>query len=208
MGAPEEVLAQPLAEHRLSRFQDARERAWAWDPPVQRALRVAFPPLALLVGLMIAVVYSGELLKVVSFLVFYHLPLGMYTGVAAAAAMHLDVRVAVFIVILLHVFGGLFVTWNADALKTVPWLGAKVRRMEEKGRAKWEADPRLRDLGVVGVGVFTALPVPGTGLITGALLGRLLGLAWFPTFVAVAVGGMGRVLTITMIAYGLWSFAA
>jgi uncharacterized membrane protein len=202
---PDEVLSVKARES-PGLWGSARQRSWAWVPPERFSVRVVLPLLCLLLGISIAVVVTGQLWRIVEFLVIYHLPLGMYTGGMAAAVRGLDMAAALYIVVLLHVFGGLFVTWNADYLKTLPWVGPRIDRMETTGRRKWERNPRLRDLGVLGVGLFTVAPVPGSGLVTGALLGRFVGLPWFPTFVAVATGGMVRVFTITLIAYGLWGF--
>lgn len=189
----------------FARWRDhARERTWAWEPPVNRVTRVWSPLVALVVCLGAVFLATGELMRLLMFLVFYHSPFGMYAGIAAGEAMGLPMGAVVFTVFVLHLFVGLFVVWNADLLKRVPKLGSYVHRLEVRGRKRWEKRPRLRDLGVVGVGIFTALPVPGTGLITGALLGRLVGLPWFPTYVAVVLGGMARVVAITLVVYGAW----
>lgn len=191
----------------MSRWRaNLRRVTWSWEPPLDRATRVWLPLVALVMGLTFAVMASGKPMEVGFFLLVYHLPVGMYTGVTSGVVMGLDMALVIFIVSVLHVFGGLFVVWNSDALKTLPWLGPYVVRIEARGRRKWEAHPRLRDFGVLGVAVFTVAPIPGTGILSGALVGRLIGLPWFPTFVAVVVAGMTRVLTITFIVYGVWEF--
>lgn len=183
-----------------------RRVTWSWEPPLNAWVRVFCPLAALALGLLIAGLVSQAFWKMWTFLVVYHSPLGMYMGVTSGAYVGLDIRVVIFIVIMLHLFGGLFVTWNSAYLRVLPRLGPRIQRMEHKARRKYDARPRLRDLGVVGVGLFTLLPIPGSGLVSGALLGRLLGLPWFPIWVAVVLGGMTRVITVTLVVYGIWEF--
>lgn len=192
--------------HRSRWSTNLRRITWAWEPPLDRATRVWLPLVALVAGIGSAILMSGQLMQVAFFLLVYHLPVGMYTGVTSGVVMGLDMALVIFIVTVLHIFGGLFVVWNADALKTVPWLGPYVRKIEARGHKKWKEHPRLRDFGVLGVAIFTVAPIPGTGILSGALVGRLIGLPWFPTFLAVVIAGMTRVLTITFIVYGVWEF--
>lgn len=185
---------------------EARERTWAWDPPVNRFVRIWVPLLGLFGGLGFAVVWSGDPAMAGLFLLWYHSPFGMYTGIPAGVALGLSWQVVLWMVTVLHVFIGLFIVWNTHALKALPWLGPRIARVEEKGRQKWEERPRLRDMGVAGIGIFTAAAVPGTGLVTGALVGRVVGLPWFPTFLAVTAGGMGRVIVVSLVVFGVWTF--
>lgn len=46
----------------------------------------------------------------------------------------------------------------------------------------------IKDLELIGLTLFIAVPLPGTGVWTGTIAAYLLGLRWLPTFLAGAVG--------------------
>lgn len=46
----------------------------------------------------------------------------------------------------------------------------------------------IEDLELVGLTLFIAVPLPGTGVWTGTIAAYLLGLRWIPTFFAATVG--------------------
>lgn len=46
----------------------------------------------------------------------------------------------------------------------------------------------IEDLELVGLALFIAVPLPGTGVWTGTIAAYLLGLPWIPTFLAATIG--------------------
>lgn len=70
-------------------------------------------------------------------------------------------------------------------------LAAKVAARVEAARGR--ARSLVERYGVVGLAVFVALPVPVTGIYTGAVVAELLGLDRWRSFLALAVGGAASV---------------
>lgn len=78
---------------------------------------------------------------------------------------------------LMDVATALFVALYLDLLFKAPWLGTRLRALENNGRKTLEARPTYRRWAVAGVAVFVMFPLTGTGAIGGTLFGRLMGLA-------------------------------
>jgi len=55
-------------------------------------------------------------------------------------------------------------------------------RIREKG------EPYVKKYGVIGVGVFIGIPLPGSGVYSGTLLAWLVGMGWKKAFVAAVIG--------------------
>ncbi len=66
-------------------------------------------------------------------------------------------------------------------------------RIREKG------EPYVKKYGVIGLGIFIGIPLPGSGVYSGTLLAWLLGMGWKKAFVAAIIG----VLIAGTIVFGL-----
>lgn len=78
---------------------------------------------------------------------------------------------------LMDVATSLFVVTNLDVLFRIPWLGKRLKGMEENGRRTLELNPWYRRWAAAGVSVFVMFPLTGTGAIGGTIFGRLIGLS-------------------------------
>jgi uncharacterized membrane protein len=56
------------------------------------------------------------------------------------------------------------------------------KRIRERG------EPYVKKYGVIGLGVFIGIPLPGSGVYSGTLLAWLLGMGWKKAFVASIIG--------------------
>ena len=57
-----------------------------------------------------------------------------------------------------------------------------VTRIRKKG------DPYVKKYGVIGLGIFIGIPLPGSGVYSGTLLAWLLGMGWKRAFMAAVIG--------------------
>jgi uncharacterized membrane protein len=60
------------------------------------------------------------------------------------------------------------------------------RRTVEKIRKKGE--PYVKKYGVIGLGIFIGIPLPGSGVYSGTLLAWLIGMKWKKAFLAAVIG--------------------
>jgi uncharacterized membrane protein len=73
-------------------------------------------------------------------------------------------------------------------------------RIREKG------EPYAKKYGVIGVGIFIGIPLPGSGVISGTLLAWLLGMGWKKAFAAAIIGVFiagGIVFGLTMAGFSI-----
>lgn len=67
----------------------------------------------------------------------------------------------------------------------VPWAARWLARIDEQA-AKHHA--KVRRYGWLGIAIFVGIPIPGTGLWSGAALANLMNLPLFLTFLAMSLG--------------------
>jgi uncharacterized membrane protein len=83
---------------------------------------------------------------------------------------------------------GLFLVWNFDMLYRVPWIGPRFRTVESRGSDLLHDHSWVRRLAFVGIVLVVIVPFQGTGAVMGSILGRLIGIGPWRTFLAIAIG--------------------
>ena len=85
--------------------------------------------------------------------------------------------------------------------KTFPKLGGFVDRLEEKGRAKQQ---KVLDKGLfLGLFLFVAIPLPGTGAWTGALVADVHDVRFKKAFPVIFAGVVTAGLIVSFVSYGI-----
>jgi uncharacterized membrane protein len=80
--------------------------------------------------------------------------------------------------------------WIYHLIPEGTWLHRKL----ESARAK--AHPLVEKYGVIGLAIFVAIPLPGTGAYSGSVASWLLGMEWKKAFLSVALGVVGAFLIV------------
>lgn len=80
--------------------------------------------------------------------------------------------------------------WVYEHIPEGSWLHRKL----ENVRAK--AHPLVEKYGVIGLAVFVAIPLPGTGAYSGSAAAWLLDMEWHKAFLSVALGVFGAFLLV------------
>ena len=75
----------------------------------------------------------------------------------------------------------IFLDWFFDIMKKTP-MRRFIERTQEKAR------PYVDKYGMLGLAVFVAMPLPGTGAYAGALAAHILGIKNRNAFIAIALG--------------------
>ena len=91
------------------------------------------------------------------------------------------------VVIVLEVLLTIIYIGAADYLDRLPWLGVKLAGARRKARSQAGDHPWIRRWASLGVGVFVVTPLPGSGVLGGCIIGRLVGLTRWQTFLTVSV---------------------
>ncbi len=94
----------------------------------------------------------------------------------------------------------IFITKTFEYMKKVRHLDKIAIKLEEKALSKRE---QIDKYGYFGLFLFVAIPLPGTGAWTGALLATLLKMKLTKAFVAIFLGVMAAGLVVSLISFGL-----
>ncbi len=103
-----------------------------------------------------------------------------------------------YIVMYVNAVSTFFYTYNLDLLQRVPKVGPTLRRARRNAAVMLKRRPWIRRWAVVGVGLFVITPLPGSGALGGALVGRIVGVSKRATFISVSIAGV-----VVSIAYAL-----
>jgi uncharacterized membrane protein len=95
-----------------------------------------------------------------------------------------------YIVMYVNAASTFFYTYNLDLLQRVPKIGPYMRKARTNSVAMLQHRPWIRRWAVVGIGLFVVTPLPGSGALGGALMGRIVGVSKKATFVSVSLAGV------------------
>jgi hypothetical protein len=165
--------------------------------PFERVLWVGGPFAFLIAGYVLAGVVAGwgfaNSLLTVGGLAFFGLGTSVILGPAAWGPDVLkDVSTgdATLVVMWMSAATAFLFSYNLDLLHKLPVVGPWLGRARKGAVEQLAGRPWIRRWAAAGVGFFVFLPLPASGTIGGAIMGRLLGLPRFPCFLAVALGSL------------------
>ena len=96
---------------------------------------------------------------------------------------------------LIDVIYCLFLIWNYDWVKSVKWLGPKLKAAEDKGRDRIARSKWFSKAAFFATTMFVLVPFKGAGGMGGTILGRIMGLKPYKVLLAVLIGSMAESLT-------------
>lgn len=148
---------------------------------------------------------SSEVIKIVIICVLSMLPvIELRGGLIAAALLNLD---GVLSFILCYIFNLLpipfillLIEWIFKLFRKSKLLGKIVTKMEQKVEKN---RGQIDKYGYFGLFLFVAIPLPGTGAWTGALIAALLNMNKKKSFLTIAVGVLVAGIIMMILSYGL-----
>ena len=124
-------------------------------------------------------------------------------GILAAKLLDMQLLPALFICLVGTLiptpFILLFINKIFDWMKGTRFVKL-VDRMEQKGRSKFEKINRYKTLGLM---IFVAIPLPGTGAWTGSLAAALMKMDFKSAMLSVALGTLIADIIMCVLSYGL-----
>jgi uncharacterized membrane protein len=113
----------------------------------------------------------------------------------ALAVAYIDIIVALFLV------------WNYDLAKKIPFIGSFMVKVEDKGKNFEQKYRWVKPLRFTGVILFVMVPFQGSGGLVGSIVGRLIGMKPRDTFLAITIGAVIGCLLIAAFAQAFLVFA-
>ena len=137
-------------------------------------------------------------------LVYFIPPFGKGTVVPLGIAGGVDPWAIAICTAFVDIAVGVFLTWNFDLAKKIPFIGSGINRIQLKGKAMLKDLPWLERASFVGIVVFVMFPFQGSGAVGGTILGRAIGLSPNRNLSAVAIGAIsGSLILSASVVYGL-----
>jgi uncharacterized membrane protein len=124
------------------------------------------------------------------------IPVGVTLGLDPWAAMGVSVLGNMLPVPFIILFVRRVFEWLREKS---PKLESLVTRLEQKAEGKWE---KVKKYEALGLAIFVAIPLPGTGAWTGALIAALMNIRLKYAIPAIFLGVIGAGIIITGITYG------
>ena len=104
-------------------------------------------------------------------------------------------------------FVGLWMMWNWDLIKLIPFLGTYVKKLEAVGEKKWRKHKHLSKLAYLGLALFVAFPFQGSGGVGATVIGRILGMNKYKVLYSIIVGSLFGSFLIALATYfAMFSF--
>lgn len=94
----------------------------------------------------------------------------------------------------------IFIKKILEFMKSTKMFGRLAVKLENKALSKRE---QIDKYGIFGLFLFVAIPLPGTGAWTGALLSVLLGMKPGKSFICIMLGVMAAGLVMSLLSFGI-----
>jgi len=137
-------------------------------------------------------------------LVYFVPPFGKGTVIPGGIVAGIDPWTLAVATAFVDIAVGVFLTWNFDLAKKIPFIGSGITRVQRKGEAMLGSLRWLERASFIGIVVFVMFPFQGSGAVGGTILGRAIGLSPNKNLAAVTIGAVGgSFLLSASIVYGL-----
>lgn len=158
------------------------------------------------VGLLFLIIYLWfpsyyDKFAVVVAVDLFEVATGEITSIAAGIGMGLNPIIVAVFVSYIESSISLFVAVNFDLLKKLPKAGEQIIKYENRMKTYMETKKWLKSAGFLGISVVAAIPFYGTGAVPSTILGRLLGMEWKKSWLAVSMGIFLRSMLISLLLY-------
>ncbi len=87
-------------------------------------------------------------------------------------------------------FVALWMMWNWDLIKLIPFLGTYIIKLEKIGAEKWHKHRFISKLAYLGLALFVAFPFQGSGGVGATVIGRILGMQKYKVFYSIILGSL------------------
>jgi uncharacterized membrane protein len=99
----------------------------------------------------------------------------------------------------------LFLVWNYDLAKKIPFIGKFIIKVENIGKKSSNKYGWVKPLRFIGIILFVMVPFQGSGGLVGSIVGRLIGMKPLNTFLAISAGAIIGCLMIAFFADAILS---
>jgi uncharacterized membrane protein len=125
------------------------------------------------------------------------IPIGVYGGEIAipftnniAEITPINPLIMALSIAFVDIIVALFLVWNYDLAKKIPFVGPFMQKVEKIGRKSSSKYSWITPLRFIGIVLFVMVPFQGSGGLVGSIVGRFIGMKPINTFLAITVGAV------------------
>ncbi|OKY77717.1 MAG: putative membrane protein [Candidatus Methanohalarchaeum thermophilum] len=153
-------------------------------------LKLLFP--FLLAGIYILIIYIflpwRTLIPLMG--VYFVPPLGKESVIPTGVALGLNPTLIAFSIAFVDIVVGLFLVWNFDLLKKIPFMGDYINFAEKKGKRLIKEKSWFRSFTLIGLVFLVMVPFQGSGAVTASIIGRMIGIKPYQTWMSIITGSI------------------
>ncbi len=111
-----------------------------------------------------------------------------------------------FSIAFVDIVTAIFLLWNYDFAKLIPYLGPWMEKVEKKGGKKFQENSWLEGLAFLGLILFVMFPFQGSGGVGTSIVGRVIGMDKYKVVYAITIGAITGSLLIAYISEAFKEF--
>jgi len=159
---------------------------------IEQALKIFLPGIIGLAGILSGgyLLFDNPLRYWSLLAAYFFPPLGKESVIPMGIAIGIHPMVMALSVAFIDIVVALFLMWNYEFAKKIPFLGPFIEKVETIGRNSSNKYSWVKPLRFIGIVLFVMVPFQGSGGVVGSILGRLIGMAPLNTFLAITIGSV------------------
>lgn len=111
-----------------------------------------------------------------------------------------------FSIAFVDIVTAIFLLWNYDYAKLIPFVGEWMDKVEKKGGKQFQENVWLEGLAFFGLVLFVIFPFQGSGGVGASIVGRVVGMDKYKVVYAVTIGALSGCVLIAYISEALREF--
>jgi len=136
---------------------------------------------------------------------YFFPPLGKETVIPTGVGLGINPLIMAFSIAFVDIIIALFLVWNYDLAKKIPFVGKFMEKVENVGKSSSDKYRWIKPLRFIGIILFVMVPFQGSGGLVGSIVGRLIGMKPYTTFFAISIGTITGCLLIAYFAEAILS---
>ncbi len=131
---------------------------------------------------------------------YFFPPLGKESVIPTGVLAGINPLVIALSIAFVDIIVALFLVWNYDLAKKIPFIGNFMEKVENIGKSSSKKYSWIKPLRFIGIVLFVMVPFQGSGGLVGSILGRLIGMKPMNTVLAISIGSITGCLLIAYFA--------
>lgn len=131
---------------------------------------------------------------------YFFPPLGKESVIPTGIAFGIHPFFLALSIAFVDIIVALFLVWNYELAKKIPLIGRFMAKVEQIGKASSGKYSWIKPLRFIGIILFVMVPFQGSGGLVGTILGRLIGMKPWNTFIGISIGAITGCLLIAYFA--------